>query len=132
MRDEGGLLRRASQDPELLLDPTEVPMPGHGVRGDAVVDLGQVRLVGRCAPRARHAGLAIEVHRPVDQAGGSQRCDAEDRGRRVAAGIRHGARHPHVLTVQLGQAVRPATNPEIRAKVDDLGTQLEQVLAELA
>ena len=70
--------------PELLLDLGLVPMREHAVRGDAAVHLGEVRALGRRLAGARDAGLRVDDDARLNQPGGDERLQRQDRGRRVA------------------------------------------------
>ena len=116
-RDRHGL---AGEARERALDLGDVPVAGRLVGLNAALDLAHVRALGRLAPGARDARLAVDRDRRVEQAGLGERREGERRGRRVAAGIRDLARVEHVLAEQLGQPVGPVgIEPEVGAEVDD-------------
>ena len=66
-----------------------------------------VRELGRLAPGARDARLAVDRRRGVEQAGLGERRERERRGRRVAAGIRDLPRVEHVLRGTAPSGRRP-------------------------
>ena len=59
------------------------------VRGDAAVVLAEMRPIARRLAGAGNAGLGVDDDGAVEQAGGGQRLEREQRRRRIAAGARH-------------------------------------------
>src|SRR4051812_33201513 len=124
MRREGDACFRAAELRQGGFDFANVGMGGEAVGEEILVRLRVAERAGAPAPGSGHAALCIDNDTlELDQALFRQRRQSEERGRRIAAGIRKAccARDQRPLSWQLGQSVRPAFDEAmIAADVHDL------------
>ena len=133
------------QSPELLLDLGRVPVTRDAVCADVLIDRDEVGLLARDTTGAGDARLGVD-HEVVDRAGAGQRCQTDDRGRRVAARVRDEVGSSDLVAVELGQAVDGVVDqlrrdvlavplgvhvgiaqPEVGAQIDDADVALAQL-----